>query len=112
MTGSTSGAPLPRYDVMWPLSRKAVSRTPAASRVADLNGRTVCELWDGMFRGDVIYPLLREQLKAKFPGVKCVEYQNIGHIDVDGPRERSILAELPDKLRAQKCDAVIVGIGA
>ncbi len=112
MAVSGSDAQPPRYDVMWPLSRKAVKRAAAASRIADLNGRTVCELWDGMFRGEVIFPMLRQQLKAMYPNVKIVEYQNIGTIDVDGPRERAVLEELPDRMHALKCDAVIVGIGA
>lgn len=102
----------PRYDVMWPLSRKAVNRTAAAPRIPDLNGKTICELWDGMFRGETIYPLVREYIKAKFPSVKFVDYSMFGKIDVDGPRERAVVAGLPENLRSRGCDAVIVGIGA
>jgi len=44
----------PHYDVLSPLSRKAVKTTAAAPRVPDLNGKTVCELWDVIFRGETI----------------------------------------------------------
>ena len=46
----------PKYDVLWPLSRKAVKRTAAAARLPDLNDKVVAELWDVIFRGETIYP--------------------------------------------------------
>ena len=100
----------PRYDVLWPLSRKAIKTTAAAPRVVDLNGKTVCELWDVIFRGETIYPMVREYIKARFPGVKFVGYEEFGNFH--GAREHEVSATIPDKLRAHKADAVIVGIGA
>lgn len=100
----------PRYDVLWPLSRKAVKRTAAAPRVPDLNGKTVCELWDVIFRGETIYPLVREYIKARFPGVKFVGYSEFGNFH--GAREHEVSASIPEKLRMHKADAAIVGIGA
>ena len=100
----------PHYDVIWPLSRKATKATAAAPRAPDLNGKTICELWDVIFRGEVIYPLVREYIKAKFPNSKFVEYSEFGN--VYGPRERDVVAGLADELRKRGCDAVIVGIGA
>ena len=100
----------PRFDVIWPLTRKAVARTAAAARLPDLNDKTVCELWDVLFRGETIYPLVREYIRARFPRVKFVGPEVFGNFH--GPREREVSAALPEKLRAHGCDAVIVGIGA
>ena len=100
----------PKYDVLWPLSRKAVKRTAAAARLPDLNDKTVAELWDVIFRGETIYPLVREYIKARFPGVKFVGYAEFGNFH--GAREHAVSASIPDKLRAHKADAAIVGIGA
>ena len=100
----------PRYDVLWPLSRRAVADTNAAPRLPDLNGKTVAELWDVIFRGETIYPLVREYFKARFPGVKFVGHAEFGNFH--GAREHEVSAAIPDKLRAHKADAVIVGIGA
>ena len=110
MASSTTNTKEPRYDVLWPLSRKAVTRTAASARVPDLNGKTVCELWDVIFRGETIYPLVREYIKARFPGVKFVNYTEFGNFH--GAREHEVSATIPDKLRAHKADAAIVGIGA
>jgi hypothetical protein len=100
----------PRYDVLSPLSRKAVKSTAAAPRIPDLNGKTVCELWDVIFRGETIYPLVRDYIRQRFPGVKFVGYEEFGNFH--GAREAQVSAQIPAKLRAHKADAVIVGIGA
>jgi UDP-N-acetyl-D-mannosaminuronic acid transferase (WecB/TagA/CpsF family) len=100
----------PRYDVLWPLSRRAVRETKAAARLPDLNGKVVAELWDVIFRGETIYPLVREHIRKRFPGVKFVGYSEFGNFH--GAREREVVASIPEKLRAHKADAVIVGIGA
>jgi hypothetical protein len=100
----------PRYDVLSPLPRKAVKATAAAPRVPDLNGKTICELWDVIFRGETIYPLVRDYIRARFPGARFVTYEEFGNFH--GPRSASVLAGIPAKLRAHGADAAIVGIGA
>ena len=110
MTQTDSAAHEPCYQVLWPLSRKAVKATKAAPRIADLNGKTICELWDVIFRGEIIYPLVREYIRARYPDVKFVEYSNFGNFH--GAREHEVMAGLPDALRKHGADAVIVGIGA
>jgi len=100
----------PRYDVLSPLSRKAVKSTAAAPRLPDLNGKTICELWDVIFRGETIYPLVRDYIRQRFPGVRFVSYEEFGNFH--GAREAQVSAQIPDRLRAHKADAVIVGIGA
>ncbi|HSQ04861.1 MAG TPA: hypothetical protein VLN59_12540 [Burkholderiales bacterium] len=100
----------PHYDVTWPLSRKGVNAVRAAPRIPDLNGKTIAELWDVLFRGETIYPQVREYIKARFPGVRFVGHEVFGNFH--GPREYAIHATLADKLREYGCDAAIVGIGA
>jgi UDP-N-acetyl-D-mannosaminuronic acid transferase (WecB/TagA/CpsF family) len=100
----------PKYDVLWPLSRRAVRETKAAKRLPDLNGKVVAELWDVIFRGETIYPLVREYIRKRFPDVKFVGYEEFGNFH--GAREHEVSATIPDKLKAHKADAVIVGIGA
>lgn len=97
--------------VLWPLARRAAKARALAPRLPDLNGKTICELWDVIFRGETIYPLVREHIRARFPKVKFVDYTHFGNFY--GAREEDDIAErLPAKLKAHKADAVIVGIGA
>jgi hypothetical protein len=96
--------------VLWPLARRAARARALAPRVPDLNGKTICELWDVIFRGETIYPLVREYIKKQFPRVKFVPYSEFGNFH--GAREHEVSATIPDKLKAFKADAAIVGIGA
>ena len=100
-----------RESVLWPLSRRAVIQTTAAPRIPDLNGKTIGELWDVIFRGEVIYPLVREYIRARYPGVRFVEYSEFGNI-YGSKEERDLATRLPAQLEEKGCDAVIVGIGA
>ena len=97
--------------VLWPLGRRAVERSAAAPRLGDLNGKTIVELWDVIFRGETIYPLVRSYIRTRFPDVKFVEYSALGNF-YGAKEERDIAERLPAQLAANGCDAVIVGIGA
>jgi hypothetical protein len=99
-----------RFEVLWPLGRKAVNARRAAPRLRDLSGKVVGELWDSIFRGEVMYPLIREHLRARFPGIKFVQYDEFGNFH--GARSKEVMAELGAKITANHCDAVISGIGA
>src|SRR5688500_3998244 len=64
----------PGYGVVWPLGKPAYDSRAPNERVGDLSGKVVGELWDYLFRGEEIFPILRERLKARFPGIRFVTY--------------------------------------
>jgi hypothetical protein len=94
--------------VLWPRGRKTVDVRPLAKRLDTLEGRTLGELWDDLFRGDEIFPMLREALARRFPGVRFVDYRVFG--STHGGDEHTTIAELPAKLREHGVDAVISGM--
>lgn len=100
----------PTYEVVWPLGRSVYEAIPLAKRNEGLEGKTVCEVWDWLFRGREIFPVISDTLAKKYPGIKIVDYNNFG--DTHGPREKEVIKALPGLLRQNKCDAVISGIGA
>ena len=97
------------YRVVWPRGVKTAGVRPLAKRLDSLEGKTVCELWDYVFRGDEIFPLLRDALRERYPSVRFVGYEEFG--STHGDREREILEGLPDRLRELGADAVISGMG-
>lgn len=97
--------------VLWPLARRAAKARSLAPRLPDLNGRTIAELWDVIFRGETIYPLVREYIRARYPKVKFVDYTRFGNF-YGAREEQNIVERLPQKLREHGADAAIVGIGA
>ncbi len=100
----------PVYEVVWPLGKLAYETVSLATPASDLTGKTVCELWDRLFRGDEMFAVIREHLSRRYPGIKFVDSTNFG--DTVGLKRSQVIAALPEKLRALGCDAVISAVGA
>lgn len=109
MTVSSSSTE-PRYDVVWPLGKPAYAARAPNERVADLSNKVIGETWDYLFRGEEWFPILREELAKRYPGIRFVPYDTFGNLH--GPNQRALIAKLPELLKAHKVDAVISGIGA
>jgi hypothetical protein len=98
-----------QYAVVWPRGPRVVEDRALASRLPTLAGSTVAFLWDDLFRGDEIFPVLARELGARFPGVRFVGHEVFG--STHGDDEHRVLAELPAALRRHRVDAVISGMG-
>ena len=97
------------YEVLWPLGKKTMETVHLAKRLDTLEGKTVCNLWDWVFHGDKIFPMIEKELAKRYPGIKFVSYEVFG--PTHGGDEAKVLAALPDKLKQNNCDAVISGMG-
>lgn len=100
----------PLYDVVWPLGRSHWDMRELNPRIGDLNGKTIAEVWDRVFRGEEIFPAIRAALKKRYPDVRFIEYDKFG--DTHGTTQKDVLAGLPALFRKHKVDAVISGVGA
>jgi len=94
---------------MWPLGKLAYQTVALQPRIADLKGKTVCELSDYGFRGEEIFPIIRESLRKIYAGIKFVEYTKFPNIHASG--ETQVIENLPELLRRNRCDVVISGVG-
>ncbi|MBI2908445.1 MAG: hypothetical protein HYX92_12430 [Chloroflexi bacterium] len=100
----------PTYKVVWPLGRRHSDKTALSSPLDDLSGKTVCEIWDRQFRGDEVFPVIRQRLQQLYPDLRFVGHEEFGNIH--GPDERQTLELLPGLLRKHGCDLAITGVGA
>ena len=100
----------PMFEVVWPCSRRAARDIAQTSALPDLNGKVVAEVWDRVFRGDEMFPHVRDVIKRRFPGVTFVHHDEFG--DIFGWNEREVIARLPELLDKHRIDAAIVGVGA
>ncbi|MBI3937189.1 MAG: hypothetical protein HY323_09445 [Betaproteobacteria bacterium] len=96
------------YEVFWPRAPRQARVKPVARRPQSLDGKTVAELWDFLFRGDEIFGLLEEGIKARFPDVRFVSWREFGSIH--GAKEREVLAGLPERFKDLGVDAVVSGM--
>jgi hypothetical protein len=98
------------YSVVWPRSELTVAFKPMAKRLDTLSDKTIAFCWDYVFRGDEIWGILKEQLSARYPGVKFIDNDVFG--STHGGDEHQIIAALPGKLKSLGVDAVVSGVGA
>jgi len=96
------------YEVFWPGGPSAVHTVPSAPR-ADLTGKRIGFLWDYVFRGEEIFPVLEKSISERYENVEFIGYEKFG--STFGGDEHSVLSELPRLLKDFKIDAVISGIG-
>jgi hypothetical protein len=97
------------YAVVWPRSAKAVEIRPLTKRLDSIEGKTIAFLWDDLFRGDEIWPILKGELSNRFANVNFVDHEVFG--STHGDEEHRVLAELPGKIKSMKIDAVVSGMG-
>jgi hypothetical protein len=97
------------YEALWPRSPRQAKVKALAPRLDTLDGKTVAQVWDYVFRGNEVFEFLEEGLKARFPGVRFVSWREFGN--THGHEERAVVAALPAKFKALGVDAVISGMG-
>jgi hypothetical protein len=109
MTESIPRRPDDFHSVVWPRARRMVSQRPLAPRLRTLDGQTIAFLWDSVFRGEEIFPVIEAALARRFPGARFLPWDRFGSIY--GGEEPRTIAELPDRLRRLGVSAVVSGIG-
>ena len=98
------------YEVAWPRGPSAVNIIPLAKRLDTLQGKTIGEIWNGVFRGDELFPALEEELKKRYPDVKFINFKEFGNAFT--AHEAKVFGELPAIAKKYGCDGFIVGVGA
>lgn len=99
----------PTYDVVWPKSPRGVQSRQLADRLDTLDGKRIAFLWDHVFRGDEIFPVLEAALSERHPSIDIVGYEIFGN--THGADEKQMVAGLAAGLAQRHIDAVVSGMG-
>ena len=97
------------YEVVWPSGKRTEAGAKLANRLGTLEGKVVAELWNWIFKGDVLFEVFEEELTKLYPGIKFINWKKFG--EIHGSNEAEALAALPEKLKQFNVDAVICGVG-
>jgi hypothetical protein len=97
------------YEALWPRSPRQTKIRSLAKRLDTLEGKTVAQLWDFVFRGDEVFAALEEGLKDRFPNIRWISYKEFG--STHGSDEREVVASLAKKFKELEVDAMISGMG-
>lgn len=102
------------FEVTSPIGGPVVRQQHITRRLDDLSGKTVGEVWNGVFKGDQTFPLIRELLKEKFPGIKIIPYTEFPfrHGGDNPTQQKALAAQIAALAREKGCNALISGNGA
>jgi hypothetical protein len=81
----------------------------AEARFTDLNGKRVAFIWDYVFRGDEMFPMIEAEIARRFPEASFARYTEFGNIH--GKDSDPVIDGLPEALREKGVDAIVVGVG-
>jgi hypothetical protein len=103
-----------RIEVVSPLGLEAVEQGAGAPRLGSLEGKTLGEFWNGVFKGDQTFPVIRRLLQERFRGLKIIPFTEFPHAPgSDHPaKQRELAGRMAALAREKGCDAVISGNGA
>ncbi|MBI2906518.1 MAG: hypothetical protein HYX92_02550 [Chloroflexi bacterium] len=101
------------YEVLSPLGEPTVAKAHAVPLISDLKGKTVVMVWNGVFKGDVAFPMIQELLYQRYPGIKVIPYTEFPLQRVTGPTQQLLdrTRTTVDMAVAKGCDAIITGVG-
>ena len=102
-----------KIEVVYPLGEAPVEVQLLAPRLDTLEGKTICELVNQDWKGDIIFNEklngLEKLLPDKYPGIKLISATEFGY--TDGAYAKETIKALPGNLLKHGCDAVISVLG-
>ncbi len=85
-----------------------------APRLDNLQGKTICEIWNGGFMAETSFPIIRKMLRDRYPGVKVIPYTEFPLVSIGSlhpATQKDTLEVVRSALREKGCDALITGNG-
>jgi hypothetical protein len=100
-------------DVISPVGLAGTQNQAIAPRLESLEGKTVGEVYNHHFKGDLMFGLYRQLLKQRYPGVRIVPYTELPASFVGGDMayHRHVAQEVAARAKEKGCDALITGNG-
>ncbi len=102
------------YEVVSPLGQPVPKPMATTPSLDTLQGKRVCEISNRSFEWDTTFPIIRELLKQRYPGLEVIPYSEMPIVDTPSltPDKRgATLAGVIDAIKENACDAVIAGNG-
>ena len=88
--------------------------TGGASRpLDDLEGKTIGEVYNNHFKGELMFRTYRRLLEQKYPGIKIIPYDQfpIVYVGGDAASQKRVAKEIAAIAREKGCHAIITGNG-
>lgn len=103
--------PVETFEVLNPVGEPGAKRETPASRVHDLNGKTIGQVSNAMFQAEAVLAAVGDLIKKRYPTAKVIPWTELPLIEAMGDVDKGA-KKLSEALRQKGCDAVISSTGA
>ena len=81
--------------------------------INSLEGKTIGEVYNNHFKGELMFHTYRQLFRKKFDGVKIIRYDEfpIVYVGGDAASQKKIAREIAAIAKEKGCDALITGNG-
>jgi hypothetical protein len=97
-----------KYEVVFPLGRRARQTRERAARPRTLDGVTIGELSNHKFDSEFAFESIEKAILKRVPTAKFVSFERFGN--TYGPSESEVIRDLPENLRRHGVDVAISGM--
>jgi hypothetical protein len=104
-----------KLKVVSPIGKAITKKRSIAPRLETLEGKTVCEIWNGGFGGDIVFPIIEEMLRKKYSNIKIIPYTKFPLTTINSmaqERQEGTLEAVRNALLQMGCNALITGNAA
>ena len=79
----------------------------------DLSGKTIGEVYNNHFKGELMFSTYRRLLREKYPGIKIIPFEEfpIVYVGGDAASQKRIAREIAEIAKEKGCHAIITGNG-
>ena len=68
------------FQVVYPIGAQMIQEKKIAPPIPDLNGKTICQIWNYAFRGDDTFLMLEKLSNQNLSDIKFISYKKFGNI--------------------------------
>lgn len=97
-----------KYEVVYPLGRRAQQTRELRQRPRTLDGVTIGELSNDKFDSEFVFEAVEQAILKRIPTAKFVPFGQFGN--TYGPSESEVIRDLPGNLQRHGVDVVISGM--
>ena len=102
-----------RNRVISPEGLPLAASNALSPHIDSLEGKTIGEVYNNHFKGELMFQTYRQLFKEKFPGVKVVPFTEFPRVFVGGDpvSQKRTAREIAALAKERGCDAIITGNG-
>ena len=85
----------------------------ASRQLESLDGKTIGEVYNNHFQGELMFQTYRRLFQAKFPGIRIIPFDQfpIVYVGGDAASQKKVAREIAALAKKRGCDAIITGNG-